>query len=103
MKFVNHACPGFALAAVPGLPTRIAALSNDGHSEIAVATGMFDCVGLSGSLNPSTVLYPRLTIVAIALEIPDADCSAPVCPQSIGTNSPPPPLLHGSVSRCVQL
>ena len=31
----------FAFAAVPGLPTRMAELLNDGHSESAVAAGMF--------------------------------------------------------------
>ena len=56
MKLVNQAMPGFEFAAVPGVPILIAALLNDGHSEIAVATGMFDWPGLSGSLKPST--YP---------------------------------------------
>ena len=54
MKLVNQAMPGFAFAAVPGVPILIAALLNDGHSEIAVATGMFDWPVLSGSLKPST-------------------------------------------------
>ena len=67
----------------------IAGLSNDGHSAIAVATGMLDWIGLSGSLKPSTKPYPLFTNDVIELLMPVALCSLPVWPQIIGTNWPP--------------
>ena len=53
MKLVNQVCP-VEFACVAGVPSWMALLLNDGHSETAVATGMLDCVLLSGSLKPST-------------------------------------------------
>src|ERR1700690_1029610 len=43
-----------ALPCVAGLPMITEGFLNDGQSEIAVATGMFDWLALSGSLNPRT-------------------------------------------------
>src|SRR3954468_8354482 len=103
MKLLYQAIPGFAFAAVPGVPILIAALLNDGHSEIAVATGMFDWLLLSGSLKPSTNPNPLFTNDVIEFAMPVAVCSFPVWPQIIGTNWPPWPLPHGSDSVCVQL
>src|SRR3954469_12197515 len=103
MNSLNHACPGLALACVPGLPIRRAGLSNDGQSEMALATGLLDCVELSGSLKPSTLVLPRLANEVTALTMLAEVCSAPVWPQIIGTNSPPCPVLQGSVSLCSQL
>ena len=42
MKLVNQVCP-VEFAGVAGVPSWMPALLNDGHSETAVATGMFDC------------------------------------------------------------
>ena len=79
-------------------------LLNDGHKVSAVAAGILDCPVLSGSLNPSTYLFPRVTNAAMALVMPEAVCSAPVWPQIIGTNSPPTDgLLHGASADCIQL
>jgi hypothetical protein len=86
MKLVNHAWPE-EFAWVAGLPTRTDELPvKEGQSEIAIASEMFDCEELSGSLNPRTVVYPALTRLAISLVIPAAVCSLPVWPQIIGTN-----------------